>query len=168
MSLTVALSISIGVVSGLWMIIAHYLGLTGLTFFIVPAWAAFVGMPLYFASGGGKKGLSKTLAANAGGALMSIVMLLIADFFGFLGGPFDIALGVGLGSLIIVCYSKFDLLSYVPGGFGGCASAFGFGAGKNFPMVAAVIIALFSGAILGYIADVWGNAMAKKSGEEIG
>ena len=163
MSLIIALAISIGVVSGAWMIIAHLLGLSGVTLLTVAAWPAFIGMPLYFASGGGRKGLAKTMAANAAGVIVSVLMVLMANALSFLGSPLDIAIAVGVGSFFIVSYSKWPPLSYIPGGFAGCASAFGFGVGTNTSLLIAVIIALFSGAILGYIADVWGNNMAKNS-----
>jgi len=163
MNLVLAMAISIGTVSGLWMVVAYFLGLTDITALMVPAWAAFVGMPLYFASGGGKKGLAKTFAANAGGSIMSIVMVLIASALSFLGEPIPIAVAVGVGSFIVVAYSLWPVMSYIPGGFAGASAAFAFGVGTDISMLIALIIAMFSGAFAGYIADVWGHSMAKQS-----
>jgi len=163
MDLTIALAISIGTVSGIWMVIAHLLGLTGVTALMAPAWAAFIGMPLYFASGGGKTGLGKTMAANTGGSIMSMVMGLIAAGTSFLGNPAPIAIAVGVGSFIIVLYSKWPRTSYIPGGFAGCSAAFAFSVGYDFSLLIALNIAMWSGAFLGFVADVWGNAMAKKT-----
>jgi len=163
MNLLVSMAISIGFVSGIWMVIAHLLGVSGVTALVVPAWAAFIGMPLYFASGGGKVGLGKTMAANTAGAIMSILMVLMANSLSFLSNPWAIALAVGFGSFVVVMYSKWLPLSYIPGGFAGCASAFGFGVGTSLSLLIALVIALYGGAILGYIADVWGKAMAKQS-----
>jgi hypothetical protein len=163
MDLVVALAISIGTVSGIWMVIAHLLGLSAVTALMAPAWAAFIGMPLYFASGGGKGGLGKTFAANTAGSIMSMVMGLIMAGTSFLGNPAPIAIGVGLGSAIIVLYSKWPPLSYIPGCFAGCSAAFAFGVGYDISLLLALNIAMWSGAFLGFVADVWGNAMAKKT-----
>lgn len=157
-----ALAISIGIVSGGWMVIAYLLGLTGISALAVAAWPAFVGMPLYFAGGGGRKGLAKTIAATSCGAAVSILMVLIGNAMSFLGEPWPIAIGVGLGSFLVVMYSKLDMLSYIPGGFGGCASAFGVGVGTDVNLLVAVIIALASGAILGYTADVWAKKLIQE------
>lgn len=165
MSLVIALAISIGVVSGAWMVIAYLLGLTGVSALMVAAWPAFIGMPLYFASGCGQTGLGKTMAANTGGVIVSMLMVIMAGGLSFLGDPLAIAIAVAVGSFIIVAYSQWAPLSYVPGGFAGCACAFGTGMGTDISMLIALLIAMYSGAALGYVADVWGNGMAKKSGK---
>jgi len=149
------------------MVIAYWLGLTEVVALAVPAWAAFVGMPLYFASGGGPKNLGKTFTGLAGGAAMSVVMVLIADALNFLPEPVPIAIAVGVGSFIVVAYSRIPWIPYVPAGFAGASASFAFGsADKHGYMVIALIIAMFSGAFLGYVADVWGHAMAKEPEEE--
>lgn len=161
-SLVSALAITIGTVSGIWMVIAWALGETGVVALMAPAWAAFVGMPLYFASGGGAKNLGTTFTGLAGGVLMSMVMFGIGDLLSAIPEPLPIAIGVGVGSWIVVSYSRISWIPYVPGGFAGAASSFAFGsAAYEWSMAVALIIALFSGAFLGYVADVLGHAWAK-------
>ena len=150
MSLVWKLAITIGIVSGLWMVIAWALGQTEVLWLTVPAWAAFVGMPLYFASGGGPKKLGITFTGLLGGGLMSMVMSLMADGLDFLPEPIPIAIGVGVGSFIVVAYSQIPWIPYVPAGFAGASASFAFGVGYSGQLLIALVVAMFSGAFLGY------------------
>jgi hypothetical protein len=169
-SLVSALAITIGVVSGLWMIIAWALDKSGVVALTVPAWAAFIGMPLYFASRGGKagpKGLGLTFTGLLGGALMSMVMFGIGDLLSAIPEPLPIAIGVGVGSWIVVSYSRLSWIPYVPAGFAGASASFAFGAAPyKWDLLIALVIAMFSGAFLGFVADVWGHAWAKEAVNE--
>jgi hypothetical protein len=55
----------------------------------------------------------------------------------------------------------------VPAGFAGASASFAFGsAAYKWDLLVALVIAMFSGAFLGFVADVLGHAWAKEAASE--
>jgi len=162
MSLFVALGISIGVLAGVLCVICDLLAATGVTAIMIAAWPGFVAWACYFAVGGKKEGLAKTMAANTVGAVMGVLIVLLAGVLSFLGSTFSLAVAVVVGAFILCAEAHWEPLSFIPGAFCGCASCFGFGVGTNPQLLIACILSLWAGALLAFVSDIWGNAMAKK------
>lgn len=107
----------------------------------------FMGMTTYFSSGGGTKGMVKSLAANVTGVLWAWLIVAIAGVLGGIPGALGIAVFIVV--LVLCMCAKVDLLSHVPGVFIGCSMYFG----NNFDMVG-TLYALLLGVVIGWIADL--------------
>jgi hypothetical protein len=77
MSSLLALSLSIGVLGGIW----AYLALGPLAGFVL-VWAGFIAWGCYFHSGGDGKALTKTICGNIYGVVIAWIALLIIFKFG--------------------------------------------------------------------------------------
>jgi len=138
MDILVALGITIGVLAGVWGIVAGNLALL--------TWAGFVSWACYFASGGKVEGLKKTVAANLAGVFWGYLMVVGA---GAIGGSYAIGVTIAIGAFFMCVEAKINILSFIPGAFAGCAVY--FGSGLNWK---GAIIALLIGAVLGYLSDI--------------
>ena len=161
MSILVALGISIGVLAGILCIICDLLAKTGVAAIMIAAWPGFVAWACYFAVGGKKEGLAKTMAANTAGVIMGVVIVLLMGIFSFMGNTIALAVAVVIGAFIMCVEANWPPLSFIPGAFCGCASCFGFGVGTNISGMIACLLSLWVGALFAYASDIWGNAMAK-------
>jgi hypothetical protein len=167
MGLLEALGISIGVLAGLLCVITSILGGEGVPVFLQLApWPGFVAWACYFAVGGKKEGLCKVVVANAAGAIVAVIIILLMTPLAFLNViPVPgLALGVAvvIGAFILCVEAHLPILSFIPGAFCGCACAFGYGVGTDIQKLIAVILSMWLGAVLAILSDIWGNKMAKK------
>lgn len=143
MSVLVAISLTTGILSGLWGWIAVSLGLL--------SWAGFLGCTSYFASPtDGLKGLLISLLTNMSGVFWAMVIIHGSSVIGF-----DI---VGYVITAVVAFfmciqAKQSWLNYIPGTFiGSCAT---FAAGGDWQLV---VPSLILGGIFGYLmkaSGVW-------------
>ncbi|WP_277587485.1 DUF1097 domain-containing protein [Psychrobacillus antarcticus] len=145
MDKTIALAISVGLLSATWAGTAHIFGLI--------SWVGFVSWACFYAAGGGNAGLLKTLPSNFTGALYGF---LIAYIPGILHFPFVSFIITTIICMIIVVQSKWSVLSFVPGTFAGSAIYFG----NDFDL-STTIYSMLIGAILGYISEKGGLYLAK-------
>lgn len=143
MSVLVAISLTTGILSGLWGWIAVSLGLL--------SWAGFLGCTSYFASPtDGLKGLLISLLTNMSGVFWAMVIIHGSSVIGL-----DI---VGYVITAVVAFfmciqAKQSWLNYIPGTFiGSCAT---FAAGGDWQLV---VPSLILGGIFGYLmkaSGVW-------------
>lgn len=149
MSTLFAISLTTGVLSGLWGWIAVSLGLL--------SWAGFLGCTSYFASPTqGLKGLALSLLTNLTGVIWALVIIYGSQWFGteIIG-----YILTALVSFFMCIQAKKEWLSYIPGTFiGSCAT---FAADGNWQLV---IPSLLVGGIFGYLmkaAGLWLHARSQ-------
>ncbi len=153
MDMLLALGLSIGVLIAAWTYIA--LGVASL-----PVWAGIVAWGCFFAAGGKTEGLFKTIASNLSGVIWAFLALLVANKV----APNNLAvlsLLVGLIAFAMVMQSRVAALSFIPGAFLGAATAVGAGVSPaDSGTLVKPAVALIAGAILGYLSQQLGGALA--------
>lgn len=142
MSSLFALSVTTGVLCGVWAFIAGPLDLL--------TWAGYAGCTSYFASGEhGLKGLKRSVIPNMAGVLCGMAIFFLSDLFPTLGNA---GVWSGVISFIICIIGKSKWFNFIPGTFLGCFST--FAAGGNWMIL---IPSLLAGAILGVSCDKSGD-----------
>jgi hypothetical protein len=139
------------------------MGTLGVPALAIAAWPGFIAWALYFAVGGKKEGLLKTMAANTAGAVMAVLIVLLMGALNFMGATLALGVAVVVGAFVMCVQANWKVLSFIPAAFCGCASAFGMGVGLNIKALCACLLSLWLGAVLALLSDIWGNAMVKKS-----
>ncbi|MEZ8101028.1 DUF1097 domain-containing protein [Vibrio bivalvicida] len=143
-----AISLTTGILSGVWGWVAITLGLL--------SWAGFLGCTSYFASpNDGLKGLSVSLITNMSGVFWAMVIIHASQF-----ASLEI-LGYVITAIVafLMCIqAKQTWLGYIPGTFiGSCAT---FAADGNWKLV---IPSLILGGIFGYLMKASGLWIHQKS-----
>lgn len=141
MSTLVAISLTTGILSGLWGWLAISLGLL--------SWAGFLGCTSYFASPtSGLKGLAESLITNMTGVFWAMVIIHASQF-----ASVEI-LGYVITAIVafFMCIqAKQTWLAYIPGTFiGSCAT---FASGGDWMLV---VPSLVLGGIFGYLMKASG------------
>ncbi|HSI95764.1 MAG: DUF1097 domain-containing protein [Methylophilaceae bacterium] len=163
MDLLVSLGISIGVLIAVWVYVA--VGMPDLGLIV---WAGIVAWGTFYAAGGGTEGLKKTIASNLAGNFWAAIALFI---FGMVGDSNVLILAAlfGVVAFIFCVQAKLPLLSFIPGAFLGAATWVGVdvaGAGGDGGVVDAadimIPVSMVIGALLGYISELGGKALAGK------
>jgi hypothetical protein len=157
-----AMSISIGVLGGIDTLMTA-------TIVSVPVWVTFIAWASFFALGGGKDGLFRSIASNITGIAIASLTLLTIGFTS--EHPFIAAICVGVGSAAMVQASKVPLLSITPGIVFGFASTVGTTAVIGNPIDTAGLgnpaliaaSAMVIGGIFGFISEVIGDLLTKES-----
>jgi hypothetical protein len=157
MSELLALSVSVGVLGGIWAFIA--LGpLAGYAL----VWVGFIAAGCFFAAGADTKALTKTIVGMIYGAVIAwIALLIIAKVPVPALGTVWPAIVVGVTVFLLVIVASADLLSVVPANIYGYAALVGYvlSAGKLDALTATdnsnplllIIISTILGAVLGYL-----------------
>jgi hypothetical protein len=168
MDLIVALAISIGVLGGIatWVALGPLAG-------ILQIWAIFIAWGCFYHCGGKETGLKNTIVCNIAGAVVAWIALLIITKTGLadtIGLPLWGGIVVGVTVLIMVLLAKVPALATIPAMVYGYASvaAFALLTGKFAELTAAnfdnaliaVVVSMVVGAILGWISEKIGGAMA--------
>ena len=168
MDLITALAVSIGVLGG----IATYVLLSPIGFGL-QIWAAFIAWATFYHCGGKEAGLSKTLIHTLFGAVMALIMLLLATqipLAGSIGLPLWAGICVLITVFILVIAAKSPMLSDIPASVLGYAAVAGFAlAGGKLDVTAItmsnpfinIAISLIVGAVLGYISEKAAGMMVK-------
>jgi len=159
MNLLVALGISIGVLAGAWV----YVGL--LPAIALPVWVGVISWACFYAVGGKKEGLLKTVCSNLSGLLWGYFIVLI---FGLSGSSvLVLAIAVAVGCFIMCIQANIKVLSFIPGAFAGTAAYFSvvfyYGAAKvtgRFNWLDTAIC-LIIGALLAFLSEYVGTALSK-------
>ncbi|WP_105901072.1 DUF1097 domain-containing protein [Vibrio gangliei] len=148
MSTLFAISLTTGLLSGIWGWVAISLGLL--------SWAGFLGCTSYFASPiQGVKGLGVSLATNLAGVAWALVIIhgsqwLGSDILGYML--------TALVSFFMCIQAKKSWLSFIPGTFiGACAT---FAANGNWQLV---IPSLLIGGLFGYLMKASGLWLQARS-----
>lgn len=145
MDLLIAISISVGILSGVWYKISVSLGLL--------AWVGFIGCTSFYGAGGKVQGWKNAAICGVSGIFWAMMIIHGGNFLGFPGAD---VLMVAIVSGLICAQAKIKALSYIPGAFAGCAST--FGANGNWQ---AVLIALLLGTVLGIASETGGILLHK-------
>ncbi|MGF1719372.1 DUF1097 domain-containing protein [Vibrio kyushuensis] len=147
MSALVAISLTTGILSGLWGWIAISLGLL--------SWAGFLGCTSYFASPtSGLKGLGQSLITNMTGVFWALVIihtssLLSLEIVGYIV--------TAVVAFFMCIQAKQQWLAYIPGTFiGSCAT---FAAEGQWQLV---IPSLILGGVFGYLMKASGLWLHQK------
>lgn len=148
MTTLLAISLTTGLLSGLWGWIAISLGLL--------TWAGFLGCTSYFASPtSGLKGLAQSLVTNLSGVFWAMVIIHASQF-----ASLEI-LGYVITAIVafFMCIqAKQSWLAYIPGTFiGSCAT---FAASGNWQLV---VPSLMLGGVFGYAMKASGLWLQQKS-----
>lgn len=158
MNLLVALGISIGVLAGAWV----YVGL--LPAIALPVWVGVISWACFYALGGKKEGLVKTLCSNLSGLLWGYLIVLAFSLSG--SNMIVLAVAVAVGCFIMCVQANIKALSFIPGAFAGTASYFSvvfyYGAAKvtgRFNWLDTAIC-LIVGALLAFLSQYIGVAMS--------
>src|SRR3989442_664708 len=116
--------------------------------------------PCFYAAGGKREGLPKTVAANGSGGVWVPRAHLVIGAAGLQSVAWIV---IGVVAFCIVMQSKVAALSFIPGGFAGAAVTAASGAGGDIKANVMVAVALIAGAVLGYISEMGAGMIAKKA-----
>lgn len=154
MSKTFYGGLSVGLLSGVWILACDWLSLMSFT--------AFFGWSTYYAAGGKFSGFKTTLISNFSGVLYGVVMILAqTQASQWVNGLVSLCLIVTLFAAMMVWQSKINLLAYVPGTFIGCSTYFSTG-NSFYHSVAGLVIGACLGHVSYLIAEYWYNASQKR------
>lgn len=156
MKLPVALAVVVGAVGAVLTYL--YVGpLAGLGLFVP---ATFIAAASFFAAGGDRAGLVKSLAANVWGVLCATVALIV---IGLVNGPVMIGLVVGAATALLILGALVPLLGFVPGAVLGFATTAGFGlltgaSGTDFSLptgpFTVMLVSFVVGGLYGYVSSI--------------
>jgi hypothetical protein len=140
-----AVSVTVGLLAGIWVYGAGALGLIG--------FAGFLGWASYFAAGGGRDGAIKAVCCNMSGVLWGLVTVFLAGHL-----PEQAGLVVIILAAAFMCFqAKIPLLSFIPATFIGNAC---FYANNNDGLSTA--IGLLCGVALGFVSDQAAKFLSKR------
>jgi len=150
MSTLVAISLTTGILSGLWGWIAISFGLL--------SWAGFLGCTSYFASPtDGVKGLLSSLFTNMTGVFWAMVIIHGSTFAGLEILGYVIT---AIVAFFMCIQAKQTWLAYIPGTFiGSCAT---FAAAGDWQLV---VPSLLLGGVFGYLMKTSGVWLHEKSSQ---
>lgn len=159
-----ALTLSIGVLGGVDVLLTS-------TVLPVPVWITFTAWASFFIVGGGKKGLITSILCNITGIVIASLSLLAASSLG--GQVIVAAICVGIGSAAMVQASRLSFtMGFTPAivlGFSQTVGATAAGFELNSPLTAQAtvitVIAMITGAIFGFVSEIWANSMTTATTE---
>lgn len=140
MSYLLALSLTTGILCGLWIELSAVLGLI--------AWAGFAGCTAFFAAGGKKKGLYKAFFSCLSGVFWAVVTMQVTDSLPI---PFAAAISTGVVTFIMCYQSRISIFEFIPGTFIGSIATFASGGDWK-----GVAMSLVVGMCLGFICEFSG------------
>ncbi|GAA5646856.1 MULTISPECIES: DUF1097 domain-containing protein [Vibrio] len=148
MNTLVAISLTTGILSGVWGWIAVSLGLL--------SWAGFLGCTSYFATpNSGLKGLGESLLTNMTGVFWAIVIIKSSQYISLEILGYVIT---AIVAFFMCIQAKQAWLGYIPGTFiGSCAT---FAAGGDWQLV---VPSLLLGGLFGYLMKASGLWLHQKS-----
>lgn len=150
MSTLVAISLTTGLLSGLWGWVAISLGLL--------SWAGFLGCTSYFATpNSGIKGLAESLLTNLTGVFWAMVIINASQLVSLEILGYVIT---AIVAFMMCIQAKQSWLGYIPGTFiGSCAT---FAADGNWKLV---VPSLILGGVFGYLMKASGLWLHNKSNQ---
>jgi hypothetical protein len=150
----IALGISIGVLAGLFTWFAGTVTAIGgwTTPFIV--WVGFAAWACFYAAGGRRPGLVKTLAANVVGAVWG--WLIVQAVAHTSSSALVLGAFVAVAAFAMCVQAAWSVLAFIPGAFVGAASYFG-----NQTVFWATLLSLLVGTVLAYASERLGNVVER-------
>jgi len=157
MSFLVAVSITVGLLAGLWTgVSTQYASFGLITFVGFLSWASF------YADGGKVKGLKDSLILNFSGVVWAwIIVIIFTALDPVLGTIVALSLAVTIGAAAMCMQAHFSFLSFIPGAFIGCSAY--FATGFNFT---GTVLSLVIGALLGYVSEYTALALQKATAKK--
>ncbi|SDF50326.1 DUF1097 domain-containing protein [Pseudonocardia oroxyli] len=164
MKLPVALALVIGVIGAV--ITYLYVGPLGGLGLMVPA--TFVGAASYFAAGGDRAALAKSVPANVWGIVCGTVTLIL---IGLATSPIVIGLIVGGLTAVFILGALVPALGFVPGSVFGYATTVMFGlltgaSGTDLTLptgpFTVMLVSFLVGAAFGYVSSVLAGKLVAK------
>lgn len=150
MSTLFTISLTTGILSGIWGWTAVSLGLL--------SWAGFLGCTSYFASPKeGLPGLAQSLLTNLSGVFWALVIMYVADYLSVEVMGYVVTSVV---AFFMCIQAKKQWLSYIPGTFIGSAAT--FAAQGEWQ---AVVPSLLLGGIFGYLMKTSGLWLHRRSAQ---
>ncbi|MGY0216279.1 DUF1097 domain-containing protein [Endozoicomonadaceae bacterium StTr2] len=141
MSVLFAISLTTGILSGIWGWLSVSLGLL--------TWAGFMGCTSYFASPkDGLPGLASSMVTNISGVFWAVVIIQLSTFMDVTILGYVIT---GIVSFLMCIQAKKQWLSYIPGTFIGCGAT--FAANGDWQLV---LPSLLVGSLFGYLMKATG------------
>lgn len=147
MDILLARGISNGILMTGWAVIA--LAMPDLQ---LPVWVGVAAWAGFYASGGGREGLRKTVAASMSGCLWAALVLTLQAALG--GGVFMLSFLVGLMAFVLCMQAVLAVFSFIPGAFLGAAAWIGASGGTLAAPNLRICICLLAGAALGYVSEL--------------
>lgn len=128
-----ALSLTTGLLCGIWMWISSLLG--------IPSWAGFAGCTAFFAAGGKVQGFKKALSTTLIGVFWAVMIIQLNSLITI---PYTTSISTALITFIMCYQANLNLFSFIPGTFIGSFST--FAAQGNWQLIApALILGVFLG-----------------------
>jgi hypothetical protein len=151
----IALGISIGVLAGLWTVLA--LSVTAIGAWTAPlvVWIGFAAWATFYAAGGRVPGLTKALGSNISGLLWGFVLLWVATRLAP-GSAVVLGIFVAVAAFGMCVQAAVPLLAFIPGAFIGAACFFG-----NGGVFWSTLVSLVAGALLAYASELLGDVIEK-------
>ena len=151
----VALGISIGVLAGLFTWFA--LSVTSLGNWTAPfvVWIGFAAWAVFYAAGGGRPGLIKTLASTLSGLVWGWLILWAATKVSS-GSAAVLGLFVAIAAFGMCVQAAWGPLAFIPGAFVGAAAYFG-----NQGIFWATLASLVLGALLAFASEKLADVVEK-------
>lgn len=145
MKALVTIGITAGILAGIWTQFSTPLGLI--------TWVGFLSWACFFAAGGKRAGLLKSIPANLSGVLWGAAIV-----WGAATLPISGALGisVAIAAFAMCVQARWSVLGFIPGAFAGCAAYFGTG----FDLTG-TCVALIAGACLGWLSEYTAGLLTK-------
>ena len=152
----VALGISIGVLAGLWTVLA--LSVTSIGAWEAPlvVWIGFAAWATFYAAGGRVPGLTKALGSNTSGLVWGWLLLWAATKISA-GSAVVLGVFVAVAAFGMCVQAAWPPLAFIPGAFVGAAAFFGSGG-----VFWATLVSLVAGALLAYASELLGDVIEKQ------
>ncbi|MCV2489902.1 DUF1097 domain-containing protein [Geodermatophilus sp. YIM 151500] len=151
----IALGISIGVLAGLWTVLASSVPAIGGWEAPLVVWIGFAAWACFYAAGGRLPGLTKGLASNVSGLLWGFALLWGATAVRE-GSVAVLGLFVALAAFGMCVQAAWSPLAFIPGAFVGAAAFFG-----NAGVFWSTLASLVAGALLAYASELLGDLVEK-------
>ncbi|UUV17174.1 DUF1097 domain-containing protein [Fusobacteria bacterium ZRK30] len=139
-----SLSLTTGILCGIWILIGNALN--------IPTWIGFAGCTAFFAAGGcSDNGVPKALFSTLSGVLWAVVIFQLSNYF---PGEYSSATLTAIVTFIMCIQGGLKLFAFIPGTFIGSFST--FAAGGHWEQV---IPGLILGVALGFLCDYSGTKL---------
>jgi len=149
----IALAVSIAVLVAVWVYLS--IGLPALK--LIP-WIGFVAWATFFAAGGGKAAVVRTLPPAIAAVLLTALTMFAVGHAG--GGLAALIVLIAVLAFVLVFMAGHHLLAYTPAAFLGAATYFGTG-GKIDDSIGFVIVSWIVGVAFGYVSERFGARLSK-------
>ena len=151
----IALGISIGVLAGLWTVLALSVPAIGGWQAPLVVWIGFAAWATFYAAGGRVPGLTKALGSNISGLVWGWALLWAATQISA-GSAVVLGVFVALAAFGMCVQAAWPPLAFIPGAFVGAAAFFG-----NGGIFWATLVSLVAGALLAYASEILGDVIEK-------